>query len=312
MLIREYVGQTFGQEWHYKHFDERRIPFMWHSHPEFEITLTLHARGTRYIGSDVAPFGEQDLALVGANQAHTWYAEREAGERLHHGQVIFFSRRWLQDISSAGLPELSGFLHWLDGVGQGVVFSQACIERLATVFERLPASRGLSRLLGLFEIFEGLMADDAARRLPHAAGPALGDARLEAAIAHLQSRFQRPINLGELAERAHVSTATLKRLFQQRMGLSVTEVLTQLRLNHACKLLISSSHAVQRVAEESGFANYSNFCRHFKTIFLCTPADFRRRYHLQRIAQETPLTHDLQTASLWLNPDNYPESAAPA
>ena len=64
MLIREYVGQTFGQNWHYKCFDVERIPFLWHSHPEYELTLTLNARGTRYLGTDISEFGEHDLALV--------------------------------------------------------------------------------------------------------------------------------------------------------------------------------------------------------------------------------------------------------
>jgi hypothetical protein len=31
------------------------IPFLWHYHPEFELTLTLNSRGQRYIGDSAPP-----------------------------------------------------------------------------------------------------------------------------------------------------------------------------------------------------------------------------------------------------------------
>ena len=300
MLIREYVGQTFGQNWHYKYFDVERIPFLWHTHPEYELTLTLNARGTRYLGTDISEFGERDLALVGSNQPHTWHATSASKAPLHHSQVIFFTRDWLANLVEAGLPELSPFLAWLDKVGQGVIFSEACVERLLPCFLRLSKSKGLARLTILFEIFEELVSDKTSRRLAPATSLPLGDARLEAALAYLKKHYQRAISLAEVAQAVHTSSATLKRLFQQNMGLSLGTLLRQLRLNQAYKALISSSKSIQVIAEESGFTNYSNFCRHFKAVFWCTPADFRRSYHSRR-----GISHDLQNSSFWLNPDNF-------
>lgn len=47
---------------------------MWHYHPEFELTFTRGARGTRYLGRDVRQFDTLDLVLVAPNQAHTWHS----------------------------------------------------------------------------------------------------------------------------------------------------------------------------------------------------------------------------------------------
>jgi len=69
VLTREFVGQTAGQNWHYVYRGHVGVEFMWHYHPEFELTLTRGARGTRYLGSDVTQFDALDLVLVAPEKA---------------------------------------------------------------------------------------------------------------------------------------------------------------------------------------------------------------------------------------------------
>lgn len=59
-------------------FDRRlpRIPFEWHRHPEYELTLTLNSRGKRYIGDSIAQYGADDLVLVPPDMPHTWSSNR--------------------------------------------------------------------------------------------------------------------------------------------------------------------------------------------------------------------------------------------
>jgi len=88
MLTREIVNYSHGQCWHYQRLDVEQVPFLWHYHPELELTLTRNAQGMRYIGGDVTRFGELDLMLVGSNQAHTWQAESRSDGQLQQVQVI--------------------------------------------------------------------------------------------------------------------------------------------------------------------------------------------------------------------------------
>lgn len=281
MPTREFVGKTFGQHWHYLQIEVDHLPTFWHYHPEFELTLTRHRTGNRYIGSDVGPFGPLDLALVAPNQAHAWAMESCPGAPPLHLQVVFLGREWLRSLALGPLPELTRLLGWLEGIQVGVVFSEACIQRVLPLFDRLEQAQDLVRLATLLEILDLLSRDEHSRSLG-ASGDGSTDPRLQAALAFLEAHFIEPITLGEIAGVAHVSEATLKRLFRGHLNLSMSELLMQMRLGRACELLISTESSIELIAEQSGFVTPSHFFRQFKRHRGCSPAHFRREYHLRR------------------------------
>lgn len=283
MLIREVVGRSHGHNWHYLSHCGELCPFQLHYHPEYELTFTRYSHGTRYIGSDVQAFGELDLVLVAPNSAHSWHNAEDSksgGEQL---QVVFFTLEWLQALAAEGLPELHAVNQWLAGVRQGVVFSPRMIAQIQPIFDRLEATRGLERLTALLQIFDMLLRDDEARHLGvYTTSPGSGgsDRRVEAALGHLQQHYRSAVSLENIAGAAATSSSTLKRLFQERLGMSVTDVLIQLRIGHACHLLVSTELPIHRVATDSGFNNLGHFFRQFAVQRGSTPAEFRRQNHL--------------------------------
>ena len=81
------------------------IPFQWHHHPEFELTLTLNSRGLRFIGDHVGEYDDGDLVLLGPDLPHTW-ASRESvrGGEPHVALVLWFDLEWAQRVT-AGFVE---------------------------------------------------------------------------------------------------------------------------------------------------------------------------------------------------------------
>ncbi|WP_148715810.1 helix-turn-helix domain-containing protein [Chitinolyticbacter meiyuanensis] len=281
MLTRELVGQTFGQAWHYLYLEAEQVPFLWHHHPEFELTFTRHARGMRYVGDDVAPFGELDLVLVGPSQPHTWQAVRRDDGGLQQVQVVYFREEWLRTLGEGGLPELVSLATWLANARGGIVFSAACAAVAQPLFDRLHAARGVARLSLLLQLFELLMNDDVARRIDGRSGNISEDGRVKAALEYLQQHYREATTLADVAAAAHTSPATLKRLLHGALDTSVTDIVQQLRLGHACNLLITSELPVEIVAAQSGYASPSLFYRQFARQRGVSPAAFRRRHHLR-------------------------------
>lgn len=196
-------------------------------------------------------------------------------------QVVFFTLDWLKTLAANGLPEFSSFTDWLGTVREGVVFSPPCINGLLTAFDQLHDQRDMARLATLVAIFEALARDSQARHIGALSGAHGTDHRLDAALDFLHAHYLQPISLEAVAKAATSSPSTIKRLFRAHLGASMVELLVQLRIGHACHLLVSTERPVGFVASESGFANPGHFFALFRQRHGITPSEFRRRHHLR-------------------------------
>src|SRR5688572_15167349 len=74
---------------------DAEIPFQWHHHPEYELTLTLNSRGQRFIGDHIGAYDDGDLVLVGPNLPHTWASREKIAEgEPHVALVMWFLPEW--------------------------------------------------------------------------------------------------------------------------------------------------------------------------------------------------------------------------
>ena len=101
------------------------IPFQWHYHPEFELTLTLNSRGQRYIGDAISGYDDGDLVLLGPNLPHTWCsAEKlDAGAAAPRASSCGSPRRG-RDPSPATFAEMRIVEPLLQRAGRGIAFSR--------------------------------------------------------------------------------------------------------------------------------------------------------------------------------------------
>lgn len=100
--------------------------------------------------------------------------------------------------------------------------------------------------------------------------------RLGPALTALFQEPNRSWTLPELARLTHMSRATFVRHFQQKMGRSASDLLTDIRMTLAAKALRKSSASTSAVAEATGYQSDAAFQRAFKQRMGMTPAQWRR------------------------------------
>jgi AraC-like DNA-binding protein len=258
---------------------EDGLPFQWHHHPEYELTLTLNSRGQRFIGDHIGTYGDGDLVLIGPNLPHTWAStERIDESEPHIALVMWFLPDWAEPLGKT-FTELRGVADMLARSAAGLRFSADAAAKARALIEDLFHKPVEERVLKLIEVLALLSRDHAAEPLAAVAVPAGTDrTRIDRVLDFLHARYAEPLTIENLADVAALSPSGLHRLFRRHTNMSVTDYLTRLRIGEACAMLSGSGKPVAHIADAVGYNSLANFNRQFKSMKHITPRDYRKRF----------------------------------
>ena len=100
--------------------------------------------------------------------------------------------------------------------------------------------------------------------------------RLLASIETLRRDWQRPHRLDELAAAAGMSVTHYSALFRRHAGFAPIDFLIRLRVQHACRLLDTTTLSVGEIAERTGYQDPYYFTRCFRRVMGCAPRAYRK------------------------------------
>ena len=95
---------------------------------------------------------------------------------------------------------------------------------------------------------------------------------------YLQEHLAEEISLSVLAEQFHLSAQYISQLFKSEIGVNFLAYLTNIRMERAKKLLLTTSLPIAQVSEQSGYGDYRVFTKVFKNSEGITPSQYRRDF----------------------------------
>ena len=282
-LFRERLSLAEGASWAMLNRRlEDGIPFQWHHHPEYELTLTLNSRGQRFIGDHTGRYDDGDLVLIGPNLPHTWSSiEPIDPAQPHVALVMWFTQDWADRLTD-GFAELAGIASLLRRADAGLHFSPAMAHAARPQIEALFTQPNIERLLSLVSALSFLAEDTAAQPLASivpehsSAGPERS--RMDRVLDHLHLSYASRLTMAELADVAALSQSGLHRTFLRHTSQTVSQYLTRLRIGQACALLTSTDQSVTQIAGAVGYDSLANFNRQFKALKATTPRQYRSSF----------------------------------
>jgi AraC-like DNA-binding protein len=274
-----------------------RIPFEWHHHPEYELTLTTNSCGRRYIGDSVTDYGEHDLVLVPPDLPHTWSSNRSIARGLpQEAIVVWFEGEWVRRLASC-CPEYESLRRLLHRAGCGLAFGNDAGVMMRRHAAELVSPCAITRLRAVLDVLCQL-ADETATPLASPNAFAHGGQgqpsgrqpeQLNRVLATIDARFMDALTLDELAAAGAMSLRSLNRTFQRHLGESAGRYLTRTRIAHACRLLSDTSLPITVIASRSGYTSLANFNRQFKQLKGNSPSAWRTLFASEPQAGPLPV-----------------------
>ena len=117
------------------------------------------------------------------------------------------------------------------------------------------------------------------QRVSAAAEPEKQEERTITGITrYLQEHLAEEISLSVLAEQFHLNPQYISQLFKSEIGVNFLTYLTNIRIEKAKKLLLTTPLSIAEVAEQSGYGDYRVFTKVFKKSEGITPSQYRRDF----------------------------------
>ncbi|WP_122411711.1 AraC family transcriptional regulator [Pseudomonas viridiflava] len=254
----------------------------WNHHPEFEIHLIRRGSGKLVAGDYIGGFDAGHVALIGPDLPHDWIGDLAPGEHLPGRDVVLqFDGAALLALRKT-LPELGELQRLFEQARRGLEFSGATAVQAARLMEDIGTAQGLERLILFLQLINTLVkapSQEAHLLASSCYAPTL-DARsaerINKAFDYLLSELTNDIRLSVIAQRLEMTDPGFSRFFKRNTGHGFIELMRKLRIQRACRLLLQSDMSVSDICFEVGYANLSNFNRHFRVETGQTPSDYRR------------------------------------
>ncbi len=260
---------------------KKGFDFPVHFHDEIELNFIMNGKGARrLIGDHIDEIGDLELVLVGPNLEHTWLGEKfdkELTEVTIQFHADFFDEKFLRK------NQLSFIRSMLEKSTRGILFSQTTTKLLAPRIIGLSQKHGFDSVLELMSILHDLSISRNYKLLSDSGFSSIekhsySSRRVEKVMNYAHQNFHKPISLSEVAKLCSMTETAFSRFFKLHTGMSFINCLNEIRLGHASRLLIETTHSISEIAYECGFNNISNFNRIFKGRKGCTPKDLRVSY----------------------------------
>ncbi|KKN45959.1 hypothetical protein LCGC14_0677790 [marine sediment metagenome] len=268
-----------------KHLHQPIFDPDWHFHPEYQLFLVLKGNGTRFVGDNVSAFKPGDITFTGPNLPHLWRSDIEASDVAHsdncEGIVVYLNenlmgKSLLQTEEAIRIKQLfEKSLRGLEVVGE-------MKETLGKMIVKLLRSNGFDGVLALLGILDTLSKTSNVETLASAGYTNTlkkGDTeRMNTIYAYVMKNFKRKMAVSELAELTNMTPTSFSRYFKIHGNKTFSEFVSEIRVGHACKLLIEKKINVSEACYASGFQTLSNFNKQFKVVTKRTPMDYKEQY----------------------------------
>ncbi len=281
-ILREITPLTQSDCFTYFYRAKSDFDFPLHYHDEIELNFIKNARGAkRIIGDHVEEIGDIELVLVGPGLPHGWFGSGFPKNQIEEITIQFhkdfFDERFLQK------NQLSFIRNMLRRSLRGILFSAETTKRLEPRIFSLGKKQGFDSVLELLSILHDLSISREFRTLSDSGFSdtevfSYNSRRIEKVMEFMHSSFYKQINLSEAAKITSMTDSAFSRFFKLRTGMTFIDCLTEVRLGHASRMLISTTKTIAEIAYSCGFNNISNFNRIFRKKKGCTPRELRESY----------------------------------
>jgi AraC-like DNA-binding protein len=254
-----------------------------HYHPEYELIYISKGKGKRIVGDNISEFHAGDLVLIGPELPHHWINSDYNKTRTKIRQVITQFHSHLLGSEFTERIECADINDLLKRSSHGISFNQKVALKVGKLLEcMLKTNDRFEGLLFLLQILHILSHTSSYKLLSSKTfsnkSPEKPADKIEPIYQYIIDHHTTGFTMKTLADKFCMSISAMSHFIRKKTGKNLTELLLELKINSACKMLVESNVPVSAICFDCGFNNLSYFNRKFKEAKNITPLAFRKLF----------------------------------
>jgi AraC-like DNA-binding protein len=282
--ILQKIPTTSDSSFAVQNFNVPYFNIPWHFHPEFELVLVRSSTGKKFIGDTITDFEPGSLVLLGSNLPH-WYRNDDSyyqtGTDLKAiSLVIQFTWNFLGN-GAMDVPEFKPIKKLLEKASMGLEITGDTRTSVTSLMKEMNRTSGMDRMILLLSILNILSRSGDYCMLSTQGSIHMStedSKRINRIYEYVMNNFTDNVSTEDVSAIVNMCPSAFCRYFKKRTRKTFTSFLNEIRIGHACKLLVEDDAPVTDICFLSGFNNISYFNRQFRHIKGHSPKAYRNEY----------------------------------
>ena len=254
--------------------------FLWHWHPEIELTLILSGEIEYQVEDNTYLLSAGDGIFCNSNSLHSGY--------MYQGQdctylSITFHPRFLYGYENSILS--TKYVNYITSnelwsslvLKKSISWQQEILVHMKDIYQlSLNPTEDyefrvhmllLSIWYGLYHYFS-TQPNESAKPKQHLQ-------RLRDILTFIENHYNQEISLEDVAKIANICKSECCRFFKKHMGITIFDYIMYVRIQNSLPLL-KKTESITEVAAMVGFSSPSYYSQIFKRYMKCTPMEYRK------------------------------------
>ncbi|RMZ50979.1 AraC family transcriptional regulator [Flavobacteriaceae bacterium PRS1] len=248
-----------------------------HQHEEIQVSYIAEGEGTLVVGDTVNHYKKGDVLVIGSKLPHVFKSEVNTNKKSLMLSLFFTESSFGKHFFK--LEELSQFRLFFKRSENGLK-ATSHKQKLQYYFFQLKESSKFERFIILLNILDILSKSRYRPLSSFVYDKQYSDIegkRMSAVMEYTMNNFQDTIRLEDIAKISAMTKNAFCKYFKKRTNKTYFRFLNELRVENACKLILSDKElSIAEIADKSGFNNISNFNRQFKNVKQMTPSQYKK------------------------------------
>lgn len=256
--------------------------FLWHWHPEIELTLVLKGEMDYQINETVYHMKEGEGLFGNTNTLHTGHMREQKDctyiSTTFHPRVVYgyesslIRQKYVDALLKS--PTLSS-LHFTSEC----TWHRDVCDKLTAIYNlscEKPPVWELQMQMLLQTIWILIVENLTPSDCMESSSEEKNIQRLRCILSFIHSHYTEKITLENIATSAGLCRSECCRFFKKHMKTSLFDYLLSYRIEQSLPLLIEDHHNITEISGKVGFSNPCYFTKIFKKQLGCSPSSYRR------------------------------------